>query len=100
MSHDIESDYMKEYDSFWRPLIEDANGVINVDKVARELADYSQLIMLVSQVYCELTNSRISKPFTNPQAVIDEVNDINQAAFEDWLEDEIECGNLIRIHKH
>lgn len=45
-------DYMQDYESFWKPLISNADGSLNEDQIARELADYRDLMRNASEVYC------------------------------------------------
>jgi hypothetical protein len=59
------------WQDFWVPLVM-RDGVLDLEQVKRELADCYTLIMNVPKVYCEVTGNRISKPLTDPDAVIGE----------------------------
>jgi hypothetical protein len=89
------SDYASEYASYWRDIIEHADGTLNMDQMMRELADYSMLIKQVSEAYDEVTGSRISKPLTLPVHVINAVNERITEAEERAIRDLIES-----IEKH
>lgn len=69
-------DYEKEYELFWKSIVENEDGTLNLDQIKRELYDYGELMHAASTVYCEITNSRISKPNTDPYDVISVANDV------------------------
>lgn len=77
-----EKDYDREYDTFWRPLLEFPNGAIKHEELRKNLYDFSRLIENVMKVYFELTGGIISKPLTDPDTVIQLV----QEHFEKMLE--------------
>ncbi|MED1863345.1 hypothetical protein P4V41_07735 [Fictibacillus nanhaiensis] len=66
-------DYEKVYDEFWKDLVENEDGSLNLDQVKRELADFRLLIQEVPKVYEELTG--LSKPLTRAEAILSIVND-------------------------
>lgn len=66
---------MQDYESFWKPLISNADDSLNEDQIARELADYRDLMRNVSEVYCAVTGERIGKVNTLPEAVIQVANE-------------------------
>jgi hypothetical protein len=70
-----EPDYLRDYRQFWAPLVENPDGTINRDKVARELADYQLVMVEASKVYDELTGGRLSKPNTAAHHVINFANE-------------------------
>lgn len=82
--------YEECWNSFWKDIIVDENGDIKLDQLKRELADYSMIIENVSTVYCELTNSRMSKPHYHASSVISCVNSVQEEYVEDWFKDETE----------
>jgi hypothetical protein len=63
-------DYEREYDEFWRDIVENPDGTLNKDQVMRELSDYSGLMRRAAEVYEHVTGGRISKPETAARAVI------------------------------
>jgi hypothetical protein len=73
-------DYLKTYADFWAGIVQHPDGRMNFGQVARELADYHDLIGWVSEVYSDVTGGAISKPNTLPGAVIavasDHTNDL------------------------
>ncbi len=64
------SDYKKRYDKYWKDAVEDENGILDKDKIMRELGDYWFLLNEVPKVYCHITGNRISKPNTFASEVI------------------------------
>ncbi len=51
------------YDEFWKDLVE-TDGVLDLEKVKAELADFHDVMHEVSQAYCEITGGALSKPNT------------------------------------
>lgn len=56
---------------FWQSLVT-TNGILDIEKVKRELADYSMMLDHAPRVYMAVTGGMISKPNTTPEAVIGE----------------------------
>lgn len=67
------NDYEKNYEEFWKEIIEDKNGNVNLDQVKRELYDYQNMLDQVPQVYIEIAN--VSKPNTRASYIISELYD-------------------------
>jgi len=65
----------ENYNSFWKEIVENEDGTVNMDQLKKELSDFSLLIRNVTKVYCDLTNGKISKPLTEPAVVIAVVED-------------------------
>lgn len=63
-------DYVTTYNDFWKDLVENPDGTLNHDQLMRELADYHMVMGQVRQVYCHITNGRISKLNTLANTVI------------------------------
>lgn len=63
-------EYLKTWAEHWAPIICRPDGTLNFGQLARELADYWNLIGWTAEVYCHVTGDRISKPNTLPSAVI------------------------------
>ena len=81
-----ERDYKKEYEEFWKEIVEES-GVLDKDKVMRELSDYSFVLEQVPLVYCAVTGSRVSKPNTYAFEVIQQFE--NLYAPKDWFKDDL-----------
>ena len=62
--------YLKTWAEFWAPIVCRPDGTVNFGQLARELADYSDLMGWASEVYCHVTGERIGKVNTLPSAVI------------------------------
>lgn len=63
------ADYRAQYDEFWKKIVE-TDGQPDVEKVARELADYKRLLRDVPRVYKHVTGGKLSNPFYEPSAVL------------------------------
>lgn len=70
MSTTTETDYMQTYESFWKPIVENEDGTLNKDQVARELSDALTLQGFLTEIYGAVSGDRVSKPFTLPSVVI------------------------------
>lgn len=62
-------DYEVEYDEFWKDIIENEDGSINLDQLKKELSDFKQLMTNIPKVYMHVTGGAISKVNTKPEAV-------------------------------
>lgn len=67
---------MATFNEFWRELVTDGAGQLDLDKVARELHDYHVVMGEVGKAYDELTGGRISKPNTAAHHVVEAANDV------------------------
>jgi hypothetical protein len=90
--------YLKTFQEFWAAIVQRPDGTLNFAQIARELADYHDLIGRVSEVYSSVTGGRISKPNTLAAAVIAQAEDYTDEAVGTAIDDlirEIEdqdCG--------
>ena len=81
-------DYEKTYDDFWKGIVENEDGSLNLDQIKRELHDFQFLLENTSKVFDGLTGGRISKPNTLASVVISEVESIYEERTEDYLSNE------------
>lgn len=63
-------DYEQIYNDFWKEIIENKDGSINIDQLKRELHDFHTAITNVGKVYYHITGGRISKINTLAEVVI------------------------------
>jgi hypothetical protein len=77
--------HMADFDLFWRPLVTDETGALDVDRVARALADYAAVMGEVAMVYDQITRGRFSKPNTAAHHIVNRVNEIAAETFADDL---------------
>ena len=76
MSKDITSKEINEnYDNFWKEIVENPDGTLNLEQIKKELCDYSNIMDIVSKVYDHITGGRISNILTLPYEVIREADD-------------------------
>lgn len=67
-------DYKETYEKFWKGLVE-TDGKLDLDKVMRELHDYSFMMDEVPKVYDHVSGGVISKPNTHAFEVINRHDD-------------------------
>ena len=66
-----EINHKQNYEEFWKDLVE-TDGVLDLDKIQRELSDYHFMLEEVPKVYCSVSGGMISKPNTYAFEVIGE----------------------------
>jgi len=67
------------WETFWKDIVTNKDGSINLRAVKDELFDYSSLMHEASIVYDTVTRGRVSKPNTTSGAIIGEYYaDINE----------------------
>lgn len=54
----------KVYQDFWKDIVENEDGTLNVEQVKKELADFSMVMDNCSSAYQEMSGSLITKPNT------------------------------------
>lgn len=85
-------DYEKEYEEFWKDIVENEDGTLNKDQVMRELSDYSMVMDNCAKAYCTMTKQRISKQNT----MFFEVENIFNELF---LDNDIVVDDIMQILK-
>jgi hypothetical protein len=87
-------DYMGHYEQFWAAIVA-PDGVLDLDQVARELADYSVVMEEASKVYSELAG--LSKPNTAAGHILAAAEERYAETYADFLCDRayiaLECGD-------
>ena len=69
---------------FWKTIVENPDGTINVEQLKKEFADFSMLIDHMQDLYCMATGNRVSYVTTMPQAVY--------TLFEEQLQESYDSG--------
>ncbi len=82
------------YQDFWKEIICDNNGNIDIEQVKKELCDYYKILQEVPKVYCEITGGLLSKPLYDAETVLQVFRD--RYASKAWAVDYLlEDWNLI-----
>ena len=78
------------YQDFWKEIICDKYGNIDVEQVKNELCDYYKMLQEVPKVYCEVTGGILSKPLYDAETVLSFFRDryANKAGNVDYLSDD------------
>jgi hypothetical protein len=61
---EIDEEVEKEYQEFWKDIVENEDGTLNKEHVKKELCDFSMVMDNCTKAYIEMTCNRISKPNT------------------------------------
>lgn len=97
MNREMEEDYIKKYNEFWKDIVENEDGTLKKDQVMRELSDYSMIIDNCTLAYSEMSAGNISKPntkFFEVKALFDE-NFWNKGYVQDDIKDMLnQCEEL------
>lgn len=64
------TEYMDTYNEHWKRIVENPDGSLNKDQVARELADAVTLSGHLTEIYLGVTNEAIGNSFTKPEEVM------------------------------
>jgi hypothetical protein len=72
------NDIVEDSWDFWQHIVCNSDGTINIEQVKKELSDYLVFQGEVAEVYCHITDGKISKPNTTAEAVIGEFDSCNQ----------------------
>lgn len=78
------------WESFWKPIVSNEDGTINIEQVKKELADFSFVMEQVPKVYCHITGDRMSKVMYRAEDVIRVADDYFNEQLKEALKDELE----------
>lgn len=67
------------WEGFWKPRVTNEDGSINIEQLKKELWSSSFIADQCSKVYCEVTNSTLSKPNYYADGVISCYNDCQES---------------------
>lgn len=86
------------YKNFWKDIICDENGEVNIEQVKKELCDFYKIIQEVPKVYSEVTGGLLSKPLYDAGTVISVFNErFGDKAYavdylaDDWADITVDC---------
>ena len=100
-----DKDYKENYADFWKDIVE-TNGVLDLDKVQRELSDFHFLMEEALKVYMEVSGGMISKTNTYAFEVLNlfeekfEDKEITKDHIESILEEEISAEDKLEEIKN
>lgn len=78
------------WESFWKPIVSNEDGTINIEQVKKELADFSFVMEQVPKVYCHITGDMMSKVMYRADDVIRMADDHFNEQLKEALKDELE----------
>ena len=83
-------DVEQVYQDFWKDIICDDDGNIDVEQLKKELCDFYVMIQEVPKVYYEVTDGTLSKCLYDAETVLDYFREKfeNKARSVDYLEDD------------
>lgn len=63
-------DVERVYQDFWKEIICDKDGKVDIEQVKKELCDYYKILQEVPKVYSEVTGGVLSKPLYDAETVL------------------------------
>ena len=73
----------EEWNNFWKGIVCNPDGSINIEQVKKELADFSFVLSQVPKVYCHITGSLLSKVMYQAETVIAKADEYYEQAYEE-----------------
>jgi hypothetical protein len=64
------TDLEKEYNSFWKAIVENDDGSLNKEQVMKELSDFSVMINNLTDLYCYISGNACSKAMVPAKKVL------------------------------
>lgn len=61
--------YKKNYEEFWKEIVELPDGSLDKEQVMKELSDYSMLIKHLTKIYTLASGNKVSYTTTLPDVV-------------------------------
>ena len=66
----VDPEVEQVYQEFWKDIICNEDGSINIEQLKKELHDYSRVLDNVPAVYCEVTGGLLSYPTYKSETVL------------------------------
>lgn len=73
----------EEWNNFWKGIVCNPDGSINIEQVKKELSDFSFVLSQVPKVYCHITGSLLSKVMYQAETVIAKADEYYEQAYEE-----------------
>jgi hypothetical protein len=86
--HIRKEDIEHEWESFWKGIICNVDGTINMQELKNNLYDLSYVLEQVPKVYCHITGNKMSKVMYASETVISVADDYFQQKLDEAIEDE------------
>lgn len=87
--NEFDRNWKTEWKAWWKPLLI-SKGKFSERKIKNEIHDLAFVAEQVSEVYCEITGNKLSKPFYYAKTILDqyheELEDSYQSGFEEARE--------------
>lgn len=80
----------ENWDQFWKDIVTNPDGSINLDQLKKELADFSFVMEQVPKVYCHITGNRMSYITYKAEDVIRVADDHFNEQLREAIKDEDE----------
>lgn len=86
----IDNQVQERYDKFWKNIVCNPDGTINIEQVKKELSDFYFVMNEVPKVYMHITNGLLSKCNYHAHVVTSESDDCYQKGFYEDIKEVIE----------
>ena len=81
-------EHEKTWRDFWEPVVSGSDGMLDLDKIKRELYDYRILLTNASKVYDHVTGGLLSKTNYDASVVITAADDYQTKLIDGILSEE------------
>jgi len=88
-SPNITEDVEKSWNKFWKEIITNEDGTVNLDQVKCELHDFEILINNIPEIYMHVTGGKVSKHLTDADVIKGLFDEHVNELFQDYKEDMI-----------
>lgn len=88
-THVAKESVEENWQSFWKEIVCNEDGTVNIESVKKELADFSFILEQVPKVYCHITGSRMSKVMYHADTVIGVADQYFEEQLEEAVKDEV-----------
>lgn len=92
------TDLEKEYNKFWKGIVENDDGSLNKEQVMKELSDFSVLIENLGTIYDRLSGGSASNPLIKTEAILEayeaNIETLTDNAYRDGHKDGYDTGTV------
>ncbi|QLI80827.1 hypothetical protein HZU75_04375 [Chitinibacter fontanus] len=83
---------------FWRDIVSNPDGSLNIEQIKRELCDYGNVLNYAAIVYDHATGGKCTKPLTYPSVAISLIDDHVTELSDEAIKESQEATNQAPVH--
>lgn len=82
----------ENWEEFWKDIILNKDGSVNLDQLKKELFDFSDMIHRMMDLTCAITNERMSYATYSVKNILSVAQEVRDDEIAQQIEDDIEDG--------